>query len=75
MSPQFRYFVASPFGAILKHQVHANPVSKVFGNPIQNRFRATLKMSGQDQDADDEFSIFFGVQVVSGASRPVFGSV
>jgi len=68
---KLRNFVSPPFGAILKHNVHSDPSSQILRDPIHNSLRAALKVFWQNQNSDQEFSVFLAVEMVSGAGFPV----
>jgi len=72
---QLGEFLGSPFGSVLEHHVDAGAGAEVLGDPGEDGVGAAVQMVGEDEDADDEFAVFVGVQVVSGADVPVVGGV
>ena len=67
--------LGSPFGTVLEHHVYSGSFAEVLGDPVEDGFGAAFQMVGEQEDADYEFAVFVGVQMVPSTDVPVFGSV
>ena len=72
---QFWDFLGSPFGTVLEHHVYSGSFAEFLGDPVEDGFCAAFQMVGKHEDADYEFAVFVGVQMVPGTDVPVFWSV
>ena len=72
---QFWNFLGSPFGTVLEHHVDSGSFAEVLGDPVEDGFCAAFQMVGKHEDADDEFAVFVGVQMVPGTDVPVLWGV
>jgi len=72
---QLGEFLGSPFGSVLEHHVDAGAGAEVLGDPGEDGVGAAVQMVGKDEDADDEFAVVVGVQMVPGTDIPVFWRV